>query len=283
MRTSCALNNVETPECLQSTVSMLMRFTNTDAIRMKASRAASARGEDGAVNYNPFARVPSRKQSDVENHAYRTRSEAQVQPTLEEQRRLESRQTEKEFPAPHHAGTAPTVSPTSVNGTENAHHSALGKETETFGPNASASKESGEASDNTAIDHDHSILTKRAKFKHIFRKSHDGEENEELGRVETEGLSFEERKKRAHRKKIPVGAQFQWDSRSFMAKLEAALGLSSSSTSLQSFLWQQCLVMRQRNSHFESVKPLAVFLTHLSGMFLLISRFSFTYISQTHY
>jgi Ca2+:H+ antiporter len=209
MRTSCALNSVETPKCLQSTVSMLMRFTNTDAIRMKASRAASARGEDGAVNYNPFARVPSRKQSDVENHAYRTRSEAQVQPTLEEQRRLESRQTEKEFPAPHHAGTAPTVSPTSVNGTENAHHSALGKETETFGPNASASKESGEASDNTAIDHDHSTLTKRAKFKHIFRKSHDGEENEELGRVETEGLSFEERKKRAHRKKIPVGAQFR--------------------------------------------------------------------------
>jgi len=188
-----------------------MRFTNTDAIRMKASRAASARGEDGAVNYNPFARVRSRSRdpSDVENQAYRTRSETQVQPTLEEQRHMESRQTEKEFPAPHHAGTAPAVSPTSVNGTENAHHSAVAKETETFGPNASASKQSGEVSDKTAVDHEHATVTKRAKFKHLLRKSHDGEENENLERVETEGLSFDERKKRAHRKKIPVGAQFR--------------------------------------------------------------------------
>jgi Ca2+:H+ antiporter len=182
----------------------------TDSIRMKASRAASSRGEDGAVNYNPFARVRTREASDVENQAHRSRSEAQVQPTLEEQRRLESRQAEKEFPPPPHAGTAPNFSPTSVGGTENAHHSTIGKEAETFGPSASASKESGEVSDNTAVDHDHAAVTKRAKFKHIFRKSHDGgEENGDIERVETEGLSYAERKKRAHHKKIPVGAQIR--------------------------------------------------------------------------
>ena len=38
---------------------------------MKASRAASARGEDGAMNYNPFARVRLREPSDVENQAHR--------------------------------------------------------------------------------------------------------------------------------------------------------------------------------------------------------------------
>lgn len=176
---------------------------------MKASRAASSRGEDGAMNYNPFARVRSREPSDVENQTHRSRPEAQVQPTFEEQQHLEGQQTEKEIPTAHPTGTTSNFSPTSVDGSENAHHSAIGKETEKYGPSASASKESGEVSDNTAVDHDHAAVTKRAKFKQIFRKSHEGEENEDIARVETEGLSFDERKKRAHRRKIPVGAQFR--------------------------------------------------------------------------
>lgn len=186
---------------------MLTKIMNIDAIRMKAHRAASSRGVDGTVNYNPFARVRSRESVDIENQAHRTYSEAHVQPTIEEQRHLESRQTEKEFPAPPHAGTVPPFSPTSAADTENKPRSVIEKETETIVPHASASKESGEVSDNTIVDN--SGVTKRAKFKQIFRKSHDGEDNGEVTRVETEGLTFEERKRRAHKRKIPVGAQFR--------------------------------------------------------------------------
>jgi len=171
------------------------------AIRIKASRAASSRSEDGAMNYNPFARVRSRESIDIKNQKnHRGYSEPRIQPSVQEQRDLESGQAEKELPD---AGTASAVSPTSAGGSRSV-------EKETAAPSAGVSKESADISDNTIVDSvEPAGATKRAKFKHIFRKSHDGEDNTEVTRTETEGLPFEERKRRAHKRKIPFGAQFR--------------------------------------------------------------------------
>ncbi|KAF2708763.1 calcium/proton exchanger [Pleomassaria siparia CBS 279.74] len=178
----------------------MLTDTNIDNIRAKAYRAASARGDEGTSNYNPFARVRSRESTDIEKQNHRTQSEPRVQPTIEEQQRLESERTEKEL-------SAPAFAPTS-DGIANGPRSVIDKDTTTL--NAGTSKESADISDNTIIvGSDHSGATKRAKFKQIFRKSHDGEGAGEVTRQETDGLSFEERKRRAHKRKIPVGAQFR--------------------------------------------------------------------------
>jgi len=171
---------------------------------MKASRAASSRGEDGTVNYNPFARVRSRESVDIENqNNHRTHSEARIQQTLEEQRHLESRQTEKEFPSLPHADTAPAVSPTTTGGSRSV-------EKQTAAPISGIGKESADISDDTVVGSTETPgVTKRAKFKHIFRKSHDDEDSAPVARTETEGLSFEERTRRAHKRKIPFGTQFR--------------------------------------------------------------------------
>lgn len=73
-----------------------------------------------------------------------------------------------------------------------------------------AVKDSGDSTVVGSTRQDSNGITKRAKFKGIFRKDHDGEEGEELDRVESEQLSLEERKKKAFKKKIPVGAQIRF-------------------------------------------------------------------------
>lgn len=177
---------------------------NIDSIRYKAHRVASHVGND-SVNYNPFARQKSRSSSDVENQIHRTRSDGVAQSAIEEQRHLESRQANEDFPSPPHADTAPPVSPTSA-GTDNAAGSS--SEKDAVGQNATIGKESADLSEKTAINGDAGVH-KRAKFKNIFRGSHDGDNSAPLEQVESEGLTYEERKRRAHKRKIPVGAQFR--------------------------------------------------------------------------
>jgi Ca2+:H+ antiporter len=135
----------------------------------------------------------------------RTRSEANIQQTIEAERKLESRQNQQEFPAPHHAGTEPQVSPTSARGLDTTHNFTGEKEPAAV-TNGGPKQESANVSDDTAVVNG-SGVTKRGKFKSIFRKSHEGEEHNDLEHVDSEALSLEERKKRSHKRKIPVGHQ----------------------------------------------------------------------------
>ncbi|KAF2739021.1 vacuolar calcium ion transporter-like protein /H(+) exchanger [Polyplosphaeria fusca] len=162
------------------------------SVRRAAHRAAS-QATAGSTNYNPFARTRSREaQMDTENLPHQTKSETELSPAIEEERRAESRQAEKDFPAPPHAGTEP-VSPTS------AERAA----TSTAGNDLTHNKESANLSGVTAAEG----VTKRAKFKNIFRKSSDSDDD--IARVESEGLEREEKIKRAHKRKIPVGHQIK--------------------------------------------------------------------------
>ncbi|KAF1948373.1 Calcium/proton exchanger [Byssothecium circinans] len=174
------------------------------AIRRQAHRYASSTSANGGPNYNPFAHVRSREASqDIEsNNLNRTRSENNVEPTIQEQRRLESQRGQKEFPAPHHAGTEPPISLTTRG--EAVQGAAAEKD---MGLANGGTKESTEISDSTAVDG--AGLSKRGRFKRHFRKGESGDEDVELEREESEGLTLEERKKRAHKKKIPVGQQFR--------------------------------------------------------------------------
>nr|GFD56856.1 hypothetical protein [Tanacetum cinerariifolium] len=57
-----------------------------DSVRRQAHRAAS-QGGNGSMNYNPFARTRSREQTPYdEENMYRTRSETDHVPTVQEQR-----------------------------------------------------------------------------------------------------------------------------------------------------------------------------------------------------
>jgi Ca2+:H+ antiporter len=173
-----------------------------DSVRRQAHRVASSNGGDGALNYNPFARTRSRDQpTDAENQnaVRRTISEPGA-PVIEE-----NRDEEKELGMQHHHNTEPTVATPA--------HNAPGSST-----NRDLSQTNGDekiSDDGTVVGsgHHHSNgVTKRAKFKGIFRKDVDGEggEESELSRVDSDQLSMEERKKRAHKAKIPVGAQIRF-------------------------------------------------------------------------
>jgi len=184
-----------------------------DSIRRQAHRAASQQG-DGNINYNPFARTRSRESTaDAENPVHRTRStrsEAAV-PTIEEQQRLESsRAAEKEFGGQHHHNTEPTpTSPTAHDGFATIPGSSTEKDAAPI-PDAHVK----DSTDSTVAgsNHDHTNgVTKRARFKGVFRKDHhDGGEESEMTHVDSDQLSLEERKKRAHKRKIPVGQQIRF-------------------------------------------------------------------------
>lgn len=164
---------------------------------MKAHRIASS-ADQGTVNFNPFARVRSRDSvQDPESHPGRTRSEGDFVPAIEEERRTGSREAEEDFPAPHHVDTAPPISPTSAHQSAGAHHGKGGPP---------QSKESADISDKTAVEANGSGPSKRGKFKHIFRKSTDENGVDDAEAVK---LDKEERKRRALKKKIPLGAQIR--------------------------------------------------------------------------
>ncbi|KAJ4368231.1 hypothetical protein N0V83_006587 [Neocucurbitaria cava] len=185
---------------------------NLDTVRRQAHRVASSSAGDGALNYNPFARTRSRgSQGDIENPMNRTtstRSETRATPAIEEQRHLESREAKDEFGGPNHHNTAP--SPTSP-----AFAGASSTIPESSTEKGSIPETNGHVKDSTdssvvgSKHHNSNGPTKRAKFKTIFRKHEDGE-GAELDRVESEELSLEERKRKAYKKKIPVGAQIRF-------------------------------------------------------------------------
>lgn len=142
---------------------------------------------------------------DIENEVHRTRSETHVTPQAEAQRRIDGQATEAEFGKPDHHNTEPNK--------EISHGNAA-----TTTPESSAEKSeipelnaaTKDSSDNSTVVGSTTGPTKRARFKTIFRKEHDHEEGAPLEQVESEQLSVEERKKKALKKKIPVGAQIRF-------------------------------------------------------------------------
>jgi Ca2+:H+ antiporter len=186
-----------------------------DSVRRQAHRAASQGGQNGAMNYNPFARTRSKDQSPLgdEEALHRTRSEADHTLANEEQRRNEGAQAAKEFGGPHHHTTEPTqassaqVSPTTAHGN-----------TEFMEPSSASKYESTPAANDTPRDGSDSTVvgspdgvTKRGKFKKLFRKDHEHSEHDEtLANQESDDLSLEERKRKAHKRKIPIGQQFRF-------------------------------------------------------------------------
>ncbi|KAH9881952.1 hypothetical protein J1614_001123 [Plenodomus biglobosus] len=176
-------------------------------VRRQAHRVAAGRPGDGALNYNPFARQRGRDApTDIENDMYRTHSEAHVTPELEAQRRREAKAAEAEFPRPDHHNTEPTSRTPFDNPSTTIPERPA--DNDTVPDTNGAPKDSSD--DSTVISASNGP-TKRARFKTIFRKErgHD-EEDAELELVEPEQLSLEERKKKALRKKIPVGAQIRF-------------------------------------------------------------------------
>jgi Ca2+:H+ antiporter len=173
-----------------------------DTVRRQAHRVASAQGGDGAMNYNPFARTRSRDEQEDLERANRTRTRSEpAAPTIEE--------SEKEHGHLPHHNTAP--SPTSPTAENDFVGSSVAKEANAGVPDANGDME--KSTDSTVVGsdrHDSNGVTKRAKFKGIFRKDHDDGEEPELSTTDSETLSLEERKKRAFKRKIPVGAQIRF-------------------------------------------------------------------------
>lgn len=178
-----------------------------DAIRRKAHRTASSTTGNTA-NYNPFARVRSKELADPEQMG-RAQSESSVLSNIEQTRQLEGKQAHKDFPPPKHAGTEPPISPTSAGGSSEKAQGPI-DEKDFANTNGGPSKESADISDKTIVGSGSGPgVTKRAKFKSIFRKGHEDDDSPEHHQVESEKLSLEERKKMALKRKIPVGQQIK--------------------------------------------------------------------------
>jgi Ca2+:H+ antiporter len=181
---------------------------NLDTVRRQAHRVASQHGGNGAANYNPFARQRSRDVNlDEENAVHRTRSETHATPAIEEQRRLESTQAEKEFGMPGHHNTEPSASsPTYGSASTAIPESPVEKDmTESNG----AHKASGDSTIAPSNKESNIGPTRRARFKGIFRKDEDAQDVETED-PEADELSLEERKKKAFKRKIPVGKQIRF-------------------------------------------------------------------------
>jgi Ca2+:H+ antiporter len=177
-----------------------------DTVRRQAHRVASSSTGDGALNYNPFARQRSRDvPADAENQIEMRRTISEpAAPTIEEQERLEAQEVEKEIGHQHHHNTEPT--PTTSGFPAALGSSVDGEHDHTNG----AEKASDDSTVVGSTRHNSNGVTKRAKFKGIFRKEDEGGEDGELTHVDSDQLSLEERKKRAHKRKIPVGAQIRF-------------------------------------------------------------------------
>jgi Ca2+:H+ antiporter len=186
---------------------------NLDTVRRHAHRVASSQGDNGAMNYNPFARQRSRDQpqSDPEQGLYQTRSEAHATPAIEEQRRMESREAEKEFGVPGHHNTEPsTLSPAHGSASTTIPESSAEKDMTDMSPTTNGVQKSSDDRTLTESNQTNNAAP-RHRFKKLFRKEHDGSEGANIDRVESaDDLSLEERKKKAFKKKIPVGAQFRF-------------------------------------------------------------------------
>lgn len=177
------------------------------SIRSKARRAAWTTDGD-SPNYNPFARTrPNDKRPDEET-GLRSRSDTHLAPAIQEQRRLESRQAEEEFPAPPHAVTAPPASATTEKGPELPPFAS--QSIDNSNPNSphDISKESATTGD-TLIDSQRSQKSSRGRlrFKNLLRRN--TEESENLDRVDTEKSTRSEKQKAALARKIPAMSQLR--------------------------------------------------------------------------
>jgi len=176
------------------------------SVRRQAHRVASGRAGDGALNYNPFARQRTRDAPmDVENDLHRTRSETHVTPGVEAQRRIDAKAAEAEFGKPDHHNTEPNRAI--------PHGNVATTIPESPAENSVVPEMNGgikDSSDNSTVVGSTTGPTKRARFKTIFRKEHEHDEGAPLEQVESEQLSVEERKKKALKRKIPVGAQIRF-------------------------------------------------------------------------
>ena len=176
-----------------------------DSIRSKARRAAWTTDGD-APNYNPFARTRSNdKRPDEESGlGLRSRSDTHLEPVIEEQRRLESRQAEKEFPSPLHADTAPPASVTAEKPPLTNPSQQLPDDESPRSPQGT-SKESATTGD-TLVGSQKGFRN-RLNIKVPLRKN--TEESEGLRRVETEKSTKSERQKAAFKRQIPIGRQIR--------------------------------------------------------------------------
>jgi Ca2+:H+ antiporter len=177
-----------------------------DAVRRKAHRTAS-HGPNGSMNYNPFARTRSREQTYDEENLTRTRSEADHIPAIQEQRGIESREAAKEFGVPQHHATDPaSIAPYTTNGASQFPEQSTKAETDMTQETNGVARD---GSDSTAVGSDG--VTKRGKFKKLLRKhDHDNTDDETLDNQTSEDLSVEERKRKALKRKIPIGQQFRF-------------------------------------------------------------------------
>jgi Ca2+:H+ antiporter len=185
----------------------LITIMSLDTVRRQAHRVASSNAGDGALNYNPFARQRSRDvPADAENqNDIRRATSEPAAPTISEQERLETQQLEKESGLQHHPNTEPwsasSHSPTASGASPDGQHD----HTNGVGKTSNDSTAIGSSRHNS-----NNGVAKRTKFKGIFRKEHEGGEDSELTHVDSDQLSMEERKKRAHKRKIPIGAQIRF-------------------------------------------------------------------------
>jgi Ca2+:H+ antiporter len=186
---------------------------NLDTVRRQAHRVASSQGGNGAMNYNPFARQRSRdQQPDPEHGLYKTKSEAHATPAIEEQRRLESREAEKEFGMPGHHNTEPSTSSlTYGSASTTIPESTAEKDMADMTPAANGVKKTSDDRTLTESNQETNSAAPRHRFRKLFRKEDEGSEDTNIERVESaDDLSLEERKKKAFKKKIPVGSQFRF-------------------------------------------------------------------------
>jgi Ca2+:H+ antiporter len=183
---------------------VMLIFSNADSVRSKARRAAWS--QDGDIpNYNPFARTRSndrRPIEDEESNVGRRHSDTHLEPTIVEHRRAESRQAEKEFPAPHHADTAPPTSATS----EKPHGIDLANKIVENGESSSpvgTSKQSADTND-TFVPVQRSGFRNRMKFRNILRKDTEEDSDDGLQRTNTGVSEKSVKRKAALARKIPV-------------------------------------------------------------------------------
>ncbi|KAF3050193.1 hypothetical protein E8E11_006961 [Didymella keratinophila] len=170
------------------------------AVRRQAHRTASHRGANGSIIYNPFSRPWPRLQAYDEQNLTRARSETDQIPANQEQRGLEDGEAAKEFgaPQPHFPEPGPYIPATT-----DPDVATYRTERET----------SDQHKDDPHIDIDSTGgVTKRGKFKKLLKGKHeyDDFDDETLANQTSEELSVEERKRKAHKRKIPMGQQLRY-------------------------------------------------------------------------
>lgn len=120
---------------------------------------------------------------------------------------MESQEATKEFGLPDHHNTEPSASAATYGSASTATPESSA-EKDITSTHHGAHKESGDST--LTPTHSATNNAPRNRFKKLFRKEHDGPEDPNLDEPEPDELSLEERKKKAFKRKIPVGAQIKF-------------------------------------------------------------------------